>query len=522
MRHFNTAGPVNRPEAYRIDPLSRWNTDEILGLIKEEKYFILHAPRQTGKTSCLLALQDYINKEDKYFAVYVNVEIGQAARHNVEAGVKGIIHEIADRVDSLLGESLDMWQYIRDYTPIFSGHSALQTILKFISKKVQKPVVLFIDEIDALIGDTLLSVLRQLRGGYDKRPAEYPSTIILCGVRDIKDYRIHTSQNEIIKGGSAFNIKTKSLMLGNFSKKEVIELYSQHTSDTGQIFTEECFDLVMEYTDGQPWLVNALAREVTYEMVENRDRSITITPELLEIAKERLILERQTHLDQLVDKLQEDRVRRVILPMILGDETVFNTDDEVYCADLGLIKKTNKGYEISNSIYREIIPRELTNVAQVNFQHIFNKFDWIAKDGSLCIKTMLTLFKTYWNENSMIVTEKMVGYPEALPQLIIQGFLQRIVNGGGYITREYAIGRKRVDIMIKWKYQTPPTFMGGGRGGERCSLQRNPNSQYPNHNIRNKSPRPKPQLPIYKRPSHKTNRRIRKPLRSKRSTSPNL
>ena len=305
MRHFNTAGPVNQEDAYKIDPLKRWDTEDILDLIKEKKYFILHAPRQTGKTSCLLALRDYLNNEGKYIAIYINIELAQPARHDVEAGIKGIIHEIAERVDSVLKGSLDMWQYIKDYTPLFSGQSALKSILQYICQKVQKPVVLLVDEIDALIGDTLLSVLRQLRSGYDKRPGEFPSTIILCCVRDVRDYRIHTSQHEIITGGSAFNIKTKSLRLGNFSREDVIELYNQHTSDTGQVFLEECFDIVMDYTGGQPWLVNALAREVTYEMRENRDRSITITPEKLAEAKERLIIERQTHLDQLGTKIAQ-------------------------------------------------------------------------------------------------------------------------------------------------------------------------------------------------------------------------
>ena len=83
--------------------------------------------------------------------------------------------------------------------------------------------------IDALIGDTLISVLRQLRSGYDKRPKVFPISIILCGIRDIKDYRIHRSNNDIITGGSAFNIKAESLRLGNFSKENTKNLLLEHT-----------------------------------------------------------------------------------------------------------------------------------------------------------------------------------------------------------------------------------------------------------------------------------------------------
>ena len=58
MRSFNTAGPVNQIDHYLIAPLSRIDQDEVLGLVRDEKYFVLHAPRQTGKTSALLALAD--------------------------------------------------------------------------------------------------------------------------------------------------------------------------------------------------------------------------------------------------------------------------------------------------------------------------------------------------------------------------------------------------------------------------------------------------------------------------------
>ena len=93
--------------------------------------------------------------------------------------------------------------------------------------------MLLIDEIDALVGDTLLSVLRQLRSGYDQRPAAFPHSIILCGVRDVRDYRIHsTAENRLVLGGSAFNIKAKSLRLGNFSEQEVRALLGQHTAAT--------------------------------------------------------------------------------------------------------------------------------------------------------------------------------------------------------------------------------------------------------------------------------------------------
>ena len=65
-RFFNTAGPNQPEDNYTIDPLKRFDLDDILSLIQRKRYFMLHAPRQTGKTSCLLALRDYLNAQDDY------------------------------------------------------------------------------------------------------------------------------------------------------------------------------------------------------------------------------------------------------------------------------------------------------------------------------------------------------------------------------------------------------------------------------------------------------------------------
>ncbi len=71
---FNTTGPVNQAAHYRLDPLHRWDLAAVERLIGHQKYFLLHAPRQSGKTSCMLALQKKLNAEDEVFCLYVNIE----------------------------------------------------------------------------------------------------------------------------------------------------------------------------------------------------------------------------------------------------------------------------------------------------------------------------------------------------------------------------------------------------------------------------------------------------------------
>ena len=445
MKFFNTAGPVNKAMHYKIDPLTRWSLDEILSLIDQEKYFILHAPRQTGKTSCLLALRDYLNNEGKYHCVYTNFEAGQSARNDLKSGIEIISEELKNQLLFTLGIDIAV---LTDNCAI-TGNT-FNTFLGRISSLLDKPLILLIDEIDALVGDTLVSVLRQLRSGYQNRPEKFPQSVILCGLRDIKDYRIHRSDGEIITGGSCFNIKAKSLTIGNFTENEVRQLYLQHTAESGQQFDDEIFPLVMRYTNGQPWLVNTLGYEVTFEMKENRDPAVVITTAIMEEAKERLVLSRATHLDQLADKLKEPRVRRIVEPLLTGDNPNTDDDDVEYCIDLGLIRKEQGLLVVSNDIYKEVMPRELTNSVQRRFAVEFTP-EWVDDDGTLNSEKLFKMFADFWRENSEIWGKNIAGYTEAAPHLVFQGFLQRVANGNGRIYREYALGMKRCDLMLKWR-----------------------------------------------------------------------
>ena len=448
-RFFNTAGPNRPEEQYTIDPLSRFDLDDVLMLIRQKKYFVLHAPRQTGKTSCMLALRDLLNRQGDYLAVYANVEGGQASRNDVQSVVKSTVDTIAEQARSVI--SSEIVQQVRDSVQDIGKDAMLATFLKRLCEAIPKPLVLFIDEIDALVGDSLVSILRQVRSGYIDRPGAFPNSIVLCGVRDVRDYRIVLSNQDIITGGSAFNIKAESLRLGNFTPEEVRQLYMQHTEETGQEFDEACFPMIWEATEGQPWLVNALGYEVTMRMKGNRDRTVRIIPEMIYRAQEQIIYRRDTHIDILIDKLMEPRVKRVIEPILANaeepDEEKMRDEDILYVKDLGLVvKERGKPIRIANCIYREIIPRELT--ASTQQQMLQDPLWYQNADNSINMEKLLLDFQQFFRQNS----DSWIGkfdYAEAGPQLLLQAYLQRVVNGGGYIDREYGLGRRRTDLLIR-------------------------------------------------------------------------
>ena len=446
-RFFNTAGPMVEGRNYCIDPLSRIDWEEVQKLIYDNRYFALHAPRQTGKTSTLLAMMEALNTEGRYASAYANVEIAQTARDE-NKGVPAVCSAVSGALESCLGR-VDLRKWFLDECIKIPPQDQLFQLLRRWTTTSDKPVLLFIDEIDALAGDTLISILRQLRAGYNKRPGEFPQSIVLCGVRDVRDYRIRQSGGEIITGGSAFNIKAKSLRMANFTQDETKTLWLQHSKETGQLFDEAIFPELWEDTYGQPWLVNALGQEITWDMRANRDRGRKIVLADYKEAREALIQSRATHLDQLIDKLQEPRVISVINELLASEEGAVHAQpaDIEYVADLGLIR-TKPSIRISNRIYRETIPRELTWSTQVSIGS--QETEWyVATEHKLDMCKLLAAFQQFFREHADVWIERF-SYKEAGPQLLLQAFLQRIVNGGGRINREYGLGRKRTDLYIEW------------------------------------------------------------------------
>ena len=458
MKNFNTAGPSKPDMHYMVDALARIQLDEVLGLIEAERYFVLHAPRQTGKTTALLALMAHLNAQGRYRALYVNIEGAQAARHDVAAAMDAICCAFSSAASVYLQDERPeavRLQLRADKAP----HDWWRLLLEAWARMDDRPCVLLLDEVDALVGDTLISLLRQIRAGYAQRPGAFPQSVILCGVRDVRDYRIHTAHHEIITGGSAFNIKATSIRLGNFSQGETIALWQQHESETGQPIDAAIYPELWEDTRGQPWLVNALGYECVYNDRELRhNRGLPVTLERYKAARERLIQSRATHLDQLTDKLQEARVRAIVADLLSGEasDSKHPNDDLQYVEDLGLIE-TRPQVRIANRIYQEVIPRELTWSKQVMIAH---QQEWyLTPERKLDLPKLLAAFQQFFREHSEAWLNS-VHYPEAGPQLLLQAFLQRIVNGGGRISREYGLARKRTDLFLEWPTSEAQGFLG--------------------------------------------------------------
>jgi hypothetical protein len=448
VKYFNTAGPCVAELHYIVPPEAR--LPQARGLVEEGHYFVLHAPRQTGKTTTLATLASRLTAEGTCAALLVSCERAEVAGDDYGAAELQVLTAISGQahIEGLPPDLRppDPWPDAPAGTRVFEG-------LRTWAERCPLPLVLFFDEIDALRGESLRSVLRQLRDGYRSRPHGFPASVVLCGLRDVRDYKAASGGDPDRLGTSSpFNISVESLRIGDFTMDDVAVLYGQHTAETGQEFTPAAIDRAFCYSQGQPWLTNALAREVTRVM--RVAPPTPITAEHMDEAKERLIAARATHLDSLAARLREPRVKAVIEPLIAGtlpDDDPTYADDVAYVRDLGLITAAPP-VAVANPIYREVIARVLGQ--RVREVITTDPARFLLPGGRLDFRGLLESFASFWRRNGEILAGGM-DYREAAAQLVFMAYLDRIVNGGGFVDREYGIGRGRIDLLVRKPFIDP-------------------------------------------------------------------
>jgi len=442
VRFFNTTGPCNPEDHYMLPPEDRLVGAQLHRYIRDQLYWVLHAPRQTGKTTFLRSWAREINSVNEVVACYTSLEACQGITGRAEAMItmnKAIC-------ESARASGLPIPELPTDGPELL----LYQTMQKWSSLIAPKPLVVLFDEVDVLEGEALISFLRQLRSGFAERGVgKFPVSVALVGMRDLKDYITITKGGIAPNPGSPFNIKADSAVLSNFTQIDIKNLFTQRTEETGQVINKDALEYVFEQSGGQPWIVNTLFMRATMRILSEDDYS-TVTLKHIKEAREQMILARETHLDSLAIRIKEPSVRKVMESLITGTPDPNLTESEGFriCTDLGLVKKERSNPMVANLIYKEVLARQLTYSTQDAIPE--PEWQWEKPDGSLDMDALMKEFQKFWRKNSEVWEQKS-DYTEAFPHLLLMAFLQRVLNGGGRIEREYAAGRGRMDLAIEYK-----------------------------------------------------------------------
>lgn len=470
-RFFNIAGPC-RPEIhYMVDPLPR--LPGVRELIESQNFFVICGPRQSGKTTYLYALMHRLNAEGRFSALTVNIQPAAATRDSAHAMMM-IAEAIYHKARRHLPEK--EWPDMPDFSDQESlSRGQLQRYLNMWAEKNPKPAVLFIDEADTLPEPVFSSLLRQLIAGFEDRPHGFPHSVVLTGVRDIRSYRFQKKKQEQQtahrdSGNLAdlpFDIKAESFFMGGFTPAETAALMDRHSKASGQIFPPEIKAEIFRLTRGQPWLVNALSRQIVTGILKS-DYSRPVTFAHITEARRELIRRRDTHLENLADRLREPAVKTVTEAVISGEflEPGKLRDDLTRVQEIGLVTR-ELPVKFANPIYADTVFSALNYSYQISFNSDMANPGKYIKSGRLMMDSLLSVFQEFYRRHAEAWLDKF-DFREIGRQLLLMAFLQRIVGDCGVIEYETSVGSGRCDILL---------VFGSERFALTLKLQRGPCSE---------------------------------------------
>jgi hypothetical protein len=348
--------------------------------------------------------------------------------------MRSILFEISSRARDTFGDD-----YLEDMVPGIlqkrGPYQALNELLTQWSKRSDKPIVLLIDEIDTLQGAVLTSFLSQIRAGYDKRPALFPQSIVFCATHDVIDKQ--------------FNIKDASLRINFLRREDLDGMFYSYTAKQGVVVAREAIDKIWRYSSGQPWIISTIAGEIFHEIVPAKGIS-RVSPEQVDEAIGNVIAKRGNHLEYLVSQLRDERVKKVLVPILTGGPIAEDISERelAFVQEIGLIKVDRK-VEIANGLYKEMIPRSL--FAPVSYIINLASDDFLRDDRSIDTLRLMRSFQAFFH-NHIDRLVRLVDYGQAGYVLVFQALLQKLADASVWIEREYGVGQGRVALYLRRTY----------------------------------------------------------------------
>ena len=445
MKEFNTTGLCNPNKHYMVDISDK--LENIKKLVEKEKYFIINRPRQYGKTTTLVALEN--NLKDEYLVISISFEgIGNVVFSTEREFCRKFIELIEINLEysneNLNKKLLDLSKNVEDFI------SLSRTISSFI-KEIDKEVILIIDEVDKSSDNQMfLDFLGMLRNKYLERERGRGVTfksVILAGVYDIKNLKLKLRPDEERKYNSPWNIAVPFNVDMSLSEKGIEGMLEEYKNDRKiELDTKKASEFIYFYTSGYPFLVSRICQII------DEDLGASWNEETMIRAVKKLLLENNTLFDDLVKNMENNKeLQNLIESIVINGKIIsFNLSNPIINLGtiFGILSERDNKVSISNRIYEQYIYDYLSSKIEVsnNVLEKYNfKSDFIQGNG-LNIEKILLRFQQFMKEQ---YSEKDEKFLEREGRLLFLAFIKPIINGVGFDFKEVQISEeKRLDIVI--------------------------------------------------------------------------
>ena len=460
MRRFGTQGPVNSQEHYVVS-----RSDEIADFIKrvkEGRYVVIFAPRQTGKTTFFQRALDVLIADTDieaeaassaaYFPIPLNFDVYKNT--SIADFYANLYQDICEEIESLFqrrGGTLSeaLIQFLEN-TKLTNPHAMRRFFRHFARLLTPQKFVLIIDEFDGIPQAALSDFLHTLRHIYISGKPRCPHSVGIIGVKSI-------AQLNYDRSISPFNIQDE-FHLPNFTLEQVQELLEQYTDEVGQVFVPEVTVSIHKQTAGQPVLVNRFAQILTEELDIPKTEPITMAH--FSKAHSQMLHERNTNIEHLTTNVRRNpRFESVLMRIMARDEGVdFNMDDDIISelAMYGVIKKASDGMcEILNPIYLYRIMRTFKPIVN-GLEHEYlpsgsseDFLNYITLTGRIDMELLLNNFRDFIARAGFRILQVPDTPQESVGRHLLLAYLDQFVKLIGAVMHiEVQTGRGRMDIII--------------------------------------------------------------------------
>ncbi len=450
MRRFGTQGPVN-PDQHYIVARTEELTD-FIKRVKEGRYIVIFAPRQTGKTTFFYAAMDILSDEEKNFLpihldfqAYKNLSSSDFYSYltdDIREEIENTYHKRGEVPSEALRGFLDSTTFT-DNVSMLRGFKTLARVLQ------NQQIVILIDEFDGIPQEVLSDFLYALRRIYVSRDSpRCPHSLGIVGVKSIEQLNYDRSV-------SPFNIQD-DFALPNFTLNQVQELYGQYTDEVGQAFNREVIESIHKQTGGQPFLVNRFAQILTEELDIPKTETITLAH--YSAAHIQLVDENNTNLAHLTTNIRRNpRFENLLMRIMLYEEGMpFSLRNELIneLATYGVLARgKDRMCEIANPIYLHCILqvfKPLFNGLESDyFPEDSDGFQYLMSEGHIQMERLLDNFRDFIGRAGYRILQVPETPQEFIGQHLLYAYIDQFVNSvNGVMYLEVPTGRGRMDLLI--------------------------------------------------------------------------
>lgn len=472
MRTFGTQGPVDPNRNYIVNRSEK--IEDFIHRVREGRYIVIFAPRQTGKTTFFQRALDILSREGKNdFPIRLNFEVYEDCTASVF--YNGLYEDILEEIENTFqqrGQSLPetLTQFLQN-TEI-TDHLSMQRFFRRFGNLLnaefgEQRVILIIDEFDGIPSEAVRGFLHSLRRIYlTTTPAKCPHSVSIIGVKSIHQLNYDRSI-------SPFNIRDE-LNLPNFTSEEVHDLLRQYTDEVGQAFAPEVIDTLYSQTAGQPFLVNRFAQILTTEL--DIPKTETIDMVHFATAHTRLLDERNANIDHLLSNIRRNVHFETVLMQIVSyaNSVRFNPDNDIIdeLATYGVIKRgDDRRCEIVNPIYLYRILQAFKPIVNGLERDYFlegaSESEYLTPAGHIRMERLLDNFSDFVARAGFRILQVPDTPQEFIGQHLLFAYLDQFVESvAGMMYMEVPTGRGRIDLLILHKgrkYIVETKIWGGDR-----------------------------------------------------------